>query len=46
VHRASHRLLGGAVSPAGATELDVAPPGSPHAPICRVDDPHPVRLSG
>jgi asparagine synthase (glutamine-hydrolysing) len=46
VHRASHRLLGGAVSPAGATELNVAPPGSPHAPICRVDDPHPVGLSG
>jgi hypothetical protein len=46
VHRASHRLLGGAAPAAGAPELNVAPPGSFHAPVCRVDDPHPARLSG
>jgi hypothetical protein len=45
VHRASHRLLGGAVPAAGAPELNVAPPGSVRGLICRVDDPHPVRLS-
>jgi hypothetical protein len=45
VHRASHRLLGGAVPAAGAPELNVSPPGSVRALICRVDDPHPVRLS-
>jgi len=46
VHRAPHRLLGGAVPAATAPALDVTEPAPPLVPSCPADDPQPVRLDG